>query len=786
MFKNYLKVALRNIKRHKGYSFINIAGLSIGMACCVVLFLYIQNELSYDGFHEKADQIYRVISQSEKDGQVDRFAKTPAPLAPALLKDFPEFEKAIRVGKNVFEIIYLNKRFYENVFFADPEIFDVFTFPLIKGNPKTVLSEPHSLVISEKIGRKYFGDKDPVGKILNFNNSSDYKITGVFKNIPQNSHLRFDFLASFSEYASRHFGEWGISNYYTYVLLPKNYPLDAFRNKMPDFVEKYRGKETRYVYKFKYILQPITRIHLHSNLRLEISPNSDINNIYIFSLVALFILLIACFNYMNLSTARYTIRSKEVGMRKVIGATRTQLIRQFIGETFVISFISLILTVALVEIFLPLFNTLSGKELKADYFDNPILYIFLVGIMIFMSFISGSYPAFFISAFQPVKVLKGMLKEGARTPLLRRSLVVSQFTISIIFIITTAIIFDQLNYMKNKKLGYEKDHLVMMPINEKEILEKHETVKDEFLKNPDVLSVCAASFFPGRKLWYQSYWYEGADDRSYPMIHWIAVDHDFLDTFQIELVEGRNFSREFPGDAKNAYILNEEAVKEIGWKMPLGKQFRIIDKGPVVGVVKNFHFFSLHQKIEPLALLIYPSGFEYFSVRIRPEGVPETLKFLKNIWNEFSINQSFEYSFLDEDYDNLYKMEARLTKIFAYVVVLSIFIACLGLFGLASFIIERRTKEIGIRKILGASVPNLFLVLSKEFAKCVLVANIIAWPVSYYAMHMWLQGFAYRINMGIWTFILAAFLSIMIALITVSFKAFKAVTANPVEALRYE
>mgnify|MGYP001096394331 CR=1 FL=1 len=786
MFKNYLKVALRNIKRHKGYSFINIAGLAIGMACCVVLFLYIQNELSYDRFHEKADQIYRIISQSGKDGQVDRFATTPAPLAPALLKDFPEFEKAVRIGKNVFEIIYLNKRFYEKVLFADPEIFDVFTFSLIKGNPKTLLSEPHSLVISEKIGRKYFGDEEPVGKILSFNNSSDYKITGVFKNIPQNSHLRFDFLVSFSEYASRHFGKWGISNYYTYVLLPKNYPLDEFRNKMPNFVEKYRGKETRYVHKFKYILQPITRIHLYSNLRIEISPNSDINNIYIFSLIALFILLIACFNYMNLSTARYTIRSKEVGMRKVIGATRTQLIRQFIGETFVISFISLILTLTLVEMFLPFFNNLSGRELKTDYFDNPILFIFLVGIIIFVSFISGSYPAFFISAFQPVKVLKGMLKEAARTHLLRRLLVVSQFTVSIIFIITTAIIFGQLNYMKNKKLGYEKDHLIMIHINEKEILKKNETVKSEFLKNPDVLSVCSSSFFPGRKLWYQSYWHEGADDESYPMIHWIAVDNDFLDTFQIELVEGRNFSREFLGDTKNAYILNEEAVKEIGWKMPLGKQFRIIDRGPVVGVVKNFHFFSLHQKIEPLALLIYPSGFEYFSVRIRPERVPKTLKFLKNRWNEFSMNQSFEYSFLDEDYDNLYETEERLTKIFAYVALLSIFIACLGLFGLASFLIERRTKELGIRKILGASVPNLFLVLSKQFIKCVLVANIIAWPVSYYAMHRWLQGFAYRTNMGLWTFILAGLMSIMIALITVSFRAFKAATANPVDSLRYE
>jgi putative ABC transport system permease protein len=786
MFRNYLKIAFRVLRRYKAYSFINIIGLAIGMATCLLLFLWVQNELSYDRYHEKAERIYRAFLQWETEGQVDRFARTPAPLGPALVNEFPDVEKAVRFGMNRFLISYENKRFYEDVFFADPEVFDVFTFPLIKGDPKAVLREPHSIIISEEIKDKYFGEEDPIGKIINLDEFRDFKITGVFKIIPPNSHFRFNFLGCFRDYAARHFDQWGMSNYWTYVLTSKNFNQDKFKEKLPDFVEKYRGKEVRYKYKVTYPLQSLTSIHLHSDLRGEIEPNSDIETIYIFSAVAFFILLIACLNYINLSTARYASRAREVGLRKVVGASRRQLINQFLGESLLLSFVGLLLAVALAELFLPLFNSLSGKRLTIDYLGNFILLPGLVIIVLFVGLTAGSLPAFYLSALQPVKALKGMLKAGSRVSWLRRSLVVSQFAISIIFIFCTITISNQLSYIRNKKLGFNKEHLVNIPIYDKDALQRYGTIKNEFLKNPRISGVSASSYFPGKVSGYQNYWYEGMSDRENPMISWIPVDHDFLPTFGIELVSGRNFSRDFPSDVKGAYILNESAVKEIGWDSPLGKQFKIIEKGTVVGVVKDFHFKSLHQEIEPLVLYLCPEYFEYFSVRISPEAIPQTLAFLKDKWQELVPNQLFQYSFLDEDFDNLYKAEMRLEKIFGIVTSLAIFIACLGLFGLAAFSAEQRTKEIGVRKVLGASVTGIIILLSREFTRWVLVANIIAWPLAYYAMSRWLQNFAYRISVGFWVFLLAAALAFMIALLTVSYQAIKAAIASPVESLRYE
>jgi putative ABC transport system permease protein len=786
MFKNYLKIAFRNIKKNRSYSFINIIGLAIGMAACLLLFLWVQNELSYDRYHEKAGRIYRVISQWESEGQVNRFAKTSAPLGPALVNEFADIDKAVRFGTNGFLISYENKLFFENVFFTDPEIFDVFKFPLIKGDPKAVLKEPHSIVISEEMEKKYFGEDDPIGKIINLDEFGDFKITGVFRDIPQNSHFKFDFLGSFHDYAALHFDQWGISNYLTYILTSKDFNQNKFDEKLPEFVEKYRGKEARYKYKVTYPLQPLTSIHLHSNLRGEIEPNSSIETIYIFSAVALFILLIACLNYINLSTARYASRAREVGLRKVIGASRMQLTRQFLGESLLFSFIAALLAVALAELFLPLFNFLSGKRLAVDYFENLILLPGLAVTVLFTGLAAGSLPAFYISALQPVKALKGMLRASSRVSWLRRSLVLSQFTISIIFIFCTIIISNQLSYMRNKKLGFDKEHVVNIPIYDKDALQRYKTIKNEFLKNPRILGVSASSYSPRKISWYQSYWHEGLSENSYPMIRWISVDHDFIPTFGIEFVSGRNFSRDFPSDVKGAYILNESAVKEIGWDSPLGKQFRIIEKGTVIGVVKDFHFRSLHQEIEPLVLYLCPEYFECFSVRISPESIPQALAFLKDKWQELVPNQLFQYSFLDEDFDSLYKAEMRLEKIFGIVASLAVFIACLGLFGLAAFTAEQRTKEIGVRKVLGASVTGIFILLSKEFVRWVLAANIIAWPLAYYAMSRWLQNFAFRTSIGLWIFLLAATVAFVVALLTVSYQAVKAAISNPVEALRYE
>ena len=786
MFKNYLKISFRNLKKHRGYSFINVIGLAIGMAACLLLFLWVQNELSFDRYHEKAGRIYRAFLQREIEGQVDRFAGSPAPLGPALVNEFPEIEKAVRFGSNRFLISYENKRFYEDVFFADPEVFDVFTFPLIKGDPKAVLREPHSIIISEEMKEKYFGDEDPIGKIINLAEFGDFKITGVLKNIPPNSHFRFDFLGCFRDYAARHFEQWGISNYHTYILTSKNFNQDKFNEKLPEFVDKYIGKEVRDKIKLTYPLQSLTSIHLHSDLRGEIEPNSDIETIYIFSAVALFILLIACLNYINLSTARYAGRAREVGLRKVIGASRRQLINQFLGESLLFSFIAVLLAVALAELFLPLFNSLSGKRLALNYFENFILLPGLAIIVLFAGLAASSLPAFYISALQPTRALKGMLKASSRVSWLRRSLVLSQFAISIIFIFCTITISNQLSYIRNKKLGFNKEHVVNIPIYDKDALQRYETIKNEFLRNPRILGISASAFSPGKIPWYQDYWYEGLSEKSYPMIRWTSVDHDFLPTFGIELVLGRNFSRDFPGDVKGAYILNESAVKEIGWDSPLGKQFRIIEKGTVVGVVKDFHFKSLHQEIEPFVLYLCPEYFEYFSVRISPEGIPQTLDFLKDRWQELVPNQLFQFSFLDEDFDSLYKAEMRLEKILGIVTSLAIFIACLGLFGLASFTAEQRTKEVGIRKVLGSSVGDIMALLTKEYLKCIVWANLAAWPIAYFIMHGWLEKFAYRTKIGIGPFVLSAAAAFLIALVTVSRQAIRAARANPIDSLRYE
>ena len=786
MFKNYLKIALRNIRKHKGYSFINIAGLAIGVAACLMLFLWVQDELSYDRYHDKADQIYRAISQSEAEGQTIRFAKTSAPLGPALVREFPDVEKAVRFGRNELVTSYQNKRFIERVYFTDPEIFDIFTLPLIKGNPQTALKEPYSIVISEEMSQKYFGEDDPLGKIISLGEWHDFRITGVFKNMPLNSHFRFHFLGLFSDYASTHFDQWGISNYWTYIRVSDNFSPDEFKVRMPQFVEKYRGRESWSVYRTTYPLQALTGIHLHSDLRGEIEPNRSMGTVYIFSAIALFILLIACLNYINLSTARYATRAKEVGLRKVIGATRTQLMKQFLGETFLFSFIALPLSVMLAELFLPIFNSLSSKKLSIHYFDNMYFLLGLAVIILFVGFASGIFPAFFISALKPVTVLRGKLKASSKGSALRKSLIVSQFSISILFIISTLIVFSQLNHMRNMKLGLDKEHVVTIPIYDKDVLGKLDAIKNEFLRNSSVLSVSVSDFSPGKSNMYQNYRYEGMSDGEYPMIRWLVVDHDFIETFGIELVDGRDFSERFPSDVNHAYILNQAAVKEIGWESPVGKELEIINKGPVIGVVKDFNFKPLHQKIEPVALYIYPKLYQYISVRISPDNIPSALTFLKNKWQELIPGQTFQYSFLDEDFDNLYKAEMRLGKIFTVVTCLTVFIACLGLFGLAAFEAVQRTKEIGIRKVLGASVAGIVLLLSKEFSKWILLANIVAWPVAYYAMNRWLQNFAYRINIGPWVLILSAVLAFVVALLTVSYQAVKAAFADPVDTLRYE
>ena len=792
MLKNYLKIAFRNLIRHKTFSLINISGLAIGMACCLLITIFVQDELSYDRFHENANRIYRIASEENRRGVIANYPFVFSGIPPILQSDYSEVLDYVRFDprENVL-ISSEDKEFYEErLFYTDASVFDMFTFPLLKGDPKTALKEPYSLVLTQKMADKYFRGVDPVGQTLTVDNEKDYKITGVMENVPRNSHIKFDCLASIAtlEAQDPRYGKLWAWNCYTYLLLPKDYSYPDLESKFPDFIRRHRGEKAVEAYTF--YLQPLTRIHLHSHLGFEIEANGDIRYVYIFSAIAFFILLIACINFMNLSTARSAKRAKEVGLRKVLGAERSRLIKQFLGESLALSLVALPAAVALIELFLPAFNTLTGKELRIDYFGNSVVFLGLIGILLFVGILSGTYPAFFLSAFRPAAVLKGRLKTGAGSSLFRKILVVVQFSISIVLIAGTIIITNQLDFIRDKKLGFDKDHVIVIPVMRSGIGHNFETFKRELLQSPNVQSVSGStsvpSFVPTRSVFIP----EGAEEGQRLTLRNVLLDIDFIQTFGMEIKEGRDFSRDFATDAKEAFIVNEAAVQEFGWESAVGKKLIDLEgpRGSVIGVVKNFHFRSKHQKIEPLVFSLLPSSrYVYLiSVKINPSNIRDTLSFLKSQWEKFSPEWPFEYFFLDDNYDRLYKSEERLRHVFLTFTFLGIFIACLGLFGLAAFTTEQRTKEIGIRKVLGASVPNILILLSKEFTKWVVLANVIAWPIAYFAMNSWLRNFAYRISIEWWMFILAAVLVLVVALCTVGFQAAKAALANPSDALRYE
>jgi len=787
MLKNYLKIAFRNLLKYKVYSIINIFGLSVGLACCILIMLFIRDELNYDKFHKNADQIYRMVVEFKYRDRPDHFAHTPSPLAPALLNEFPEVLNAVRFSRRSEVLItYKEKYFWEKgLMLADPSIFEVFTFPLVRGDPATALSDPNSIVITQRMAEKYFGDEDPIEKILKIGDEwvKDYRVSGILKNIPSNSQLQFDFLISFAN-KKGNIG-WGQWNYSTYIQLPPNYPSFRLEDRLPDLVGKYMGEETR-AGRILH-LQPLTRIHLHSNLREDLPTNRELSHLYIFSGIALLILMLACINFVNLVTAHSTIREKEVGLRKVVGANRSQLILQFLGEAVLLSFFAFLLSFIFVEILLPIFNIISGKEMTFYLIHNFPFIITLIGLMFIVGILSGSYPAFVISRFQPVSILKKGFgeKTSVHPSISRKCLVVAQFAISIMFLFSTALMHQQLRYIRNKNLGYDKEHLVVLPIFYHDVQAKHELLKSEIMQSPLIVNATKTSYLPSQLTNYQNIWWEGLPEKN-EYISWIGVDHDFIQTLGLRIKAGRDFSREYPTDQRGAYILNEAAVEMIGWESPVGKQFEIVDRGEVIGVINNFHFQSLHQKIQPLVLYIYPEIFRYMLVRIRAENISKSLQFLKQKWEKLFPGRLFEFSFFDEDFDRIYKTETRLAKTFNYITGLVILIACLGLFGLASFTTLRRTKEIGIRKVLGASVSAIVILLSKDFLKWVLVANLIAWPLAYFAMNKWLQNFAYRTNIGLSIFLLAAALVFVTALLTIIFQAIKAALANPVDSLRYE
>lgn len=805
MLKNYIKIALRNLRRNKLYSVLNITGLAIGITCCILILLYVQDELNYDRFHEKADRIYRATTHFVLKDRVMNFASTAHVQGPMFKEEYPEVENYVRFNSygsrsmiRYEDITYAEEKFI----WVDNSVFDVFSFNLIKGNPKEALTKPNTVVITEDIAEKYFGTEDPIGKNLRIHNDELYMVTGIVENIPANSHIRPDFLASFITLDLQPTGNAAADlvnnvDYYTYLLLEEGADYKALEQKFIGFIEKYLSPLIKSIGgSARYDLQPLTSIYLHSDLENELERTGDIAYVWLFLGIGLFILLLACLNFMNLSTARSANRAKEVGLRKVVGAQRAQLIKQFIGESMILTFIAILLSLLLVFFTLPIFNNISGKSLAISYLSNPVLLLGLFGFFIIVSLIGGSYPAFFLSAFRPVEVLQGRLRRGAKNSVLRIALVSLQFTVSIVLIIGTLIVNKQLNYVRNKNLGYDKDHIIALRIRNEETQKRHEALRNALLTNPNILSVSASSSLPLGQNSFSAHHIAGQPLSEMIMLHTQIVDEHFIDTYNMEIVEGRNFSRDFPTDLQEAIIVNEATVRKLGWQdEPLGKEIDALMSMTemktyrIIGVIKDYHFQSLHEEIRPLVLYnANPYGGDYYrmSLRVRPENIQGTIGFLRSKWREFDSQYPLEFAFLDDQYDALYRAEERLGKLFGYFTALAILIGCLGLFGLSAYSAEQRTKEIGIRKVLGATTSNVTMLLVREFTKWVLLAVLIAWPVGYYIMNTWLQNFAYRIGLGVDTFILSALLALVIAIMTVTYQAVKAAVANPIESLKYE
>jgi putative ABC transport system permease protein len=798
MLKNYLKIALVNLKKHKAFSFINLFGLGIGMACCILIAAYVFHELRYDKFHEKADRIYRLKSELKISGENLDIPKSSPPMSDYLVQNYPEVIDAVRfrrIGR--VPVRFRESPFYEDhIFFADKSVFEIFTFPLVKGDPQKALETSYSIVVTEDMAQKYFGSDDPMGKLLNVNNQFDFTVTGVMKNIPHNSHFDFDMLCSFETFAQtnrREMQNWLSINNYTYILLDAGADAGQVEQKLPEMIDTRIGGMLKIAKaEMSLSLQPLTSIHLHSDLMQEISGNSNIVYVYIFSAIALFILAIACINFMNLSTARSAKRAREVGLRKVMGADRGKIIRQFLSESILNSILACILALILVDLTLPLFRSISGIELHVDYAQNFWLIPSLVGLALFVGLIAGSYPAFFLSAFQPTRVLKGEFKSGKSGNLFRSVLVIVQFTISIALIIGTIFVFNQLNFMKNQRLGFQKEQVVVIPISDESTLDSLRPVKQELESHAGIIQVAASSHVPGQTTYVNPFIPEGFTVDQMQYMGELYIDHEFIPTMGIELVAGRNFSAELSTDVTQSVIINETAARKFGWTHPVGKTIgdvstsQKITKYTVIGVVKDFHIESLRKKIIPLFIGGTTHVFNSLSVRIKTENVPATLSFLETKMRQIDPSRPFEYAFLDDSFDAQYRSEDRLSRVFSYFAILAVFIACLGLFGLASFSAEQRTKEIGIRKVLGASVSGIILLLSKEFTKWILIANAIAWPIAFFAVRLWLQGFAYRTKITVTAFIFSATISIVVAVFTVSFQAIRTAVTNPVDSLRYE
>lgn len=804
MIKNYFKTAWRNVLKNKAFSIINLLGLSIGISVCFIIVLFVQDELSYDRFNVKADRIVRVLFQSNINGGKINEATVMPPTAQALKNDYPEVQEATRLhyaGRP--KVAYGDKKFKDGEFaFVDSNFFNVFTAHFIKGDAATALQEPNTLVVTNDFAKKYFGEEDPIGKSLDFNNHSElYKVTGVIDKIPANAHFHFDMFGSMAGYKEATSESWMISNFFTYLVLQDGYDYKKLEAKLPNMVEKYMGPQIlkamgMSLAQFRtkgntlgFALQPLKDIHLHSDSSFELEPGGDIKYVYIFGAVALFMLLIACINFINLSTASASKRAKEVGVRKVMGSRKFELVKQFLIESILLTFIALLISFVMVQLALPIFNDLSGKNLHIGFSIQPLLLFVALGLLV--GLLAGIYPAFFLSSFNPIVTLKGRLSASTKSLGLRSGLVVFQFFISISLIVGTIVIYQQMNYIRNKKLGYNKEQLLVLS-NSWALGKNEKFFKEELLKDSRVVSITTSGYKPAgptdnnNSMVYP----EGKENQVMKTLRY-DVDEQYIPTLGIEMAAGRNFSPAFATDS-SAVIINEAAAKAFAFPgNGVGGNIVWMNNNEggkatyhVIGVVKDFHFRSLHEAITPLLMVLKPEWG--LIIKTKSADIAGLLSSMKQQWQKLNIDEPFEYAFMDDLYNKIYLTEQKTGLILNIFAVLTILVACLGLFGLATYTAEQRTKEIGIRKVLGATVTQVTNMLSKEFLKLVLIACVIAFPVAWWAMHKWLEGFAYRTNISWWVFIVAGFAAVALTILTVSFQSIKAALMNPVKSLKAE
>lgn len=805
MLKNYLKIAWRNLSRKKAYSAINITGLAIGITCCVLIMMYVQDELSYDRYNTNFDQIYRVLHAYRNAKDVDKnSAATPeqyqvwgnAPTAPALIADFPEIKKTVQfTSPNTFLLQYGDKHFQEEgMVFTDSTAFDVFSWKLLAGNPKQALVAPNSIVLTKSLAQKYFGDQNPVGKMLRVENQETFTVTGMMEDVPANSHLSFQALVSMSTFIKWRpeiFNAWGYIDFYTYFLLAPHTDIKALEAKIPDYVARHYPTDNNDIYTVAF--EPLSAAYLHSKAQRQPGPTGNLSNVYIFSVIGLFMLLIACINFVNLSTARSMERAREVGVRKAVGAYQQGLIYQFLTESILIAFAAVLLSVILIILALPFISEISGKPLTysllLSWKITPVLILmpFLLGLL------AGSYPAWVLSRFRPVEVLKGQFRSSNKGIALRRGLVVVQFSLSVALIAGTMIVYSQLRHMRSHSLGFRQDQMLVIDYGgDQKVNESVEAIKAKLAENPAVQSIAASRAIPG------DFYPNGTtsiESRSGDMKSenpgMYEIDYDFVPVYEMKIAAGRAYSRSFPADAEGSLLINEAAMKQYGYSNPeeiIGKRFEQWGRnGTIIGVVKDFNYQSLHKKVEPLAMrMAPPSSLNKLSLRVKTDHLSKTLKELEQTWSSLVPHRPFLYSFLDQSFNRQYKQDARFGELFAAFAGLTIFIACLGLFGLATYTTEQRVKEIGVRKVMGASVANIVTLLSSDFVKLVLISILIATPAIWWAMQEWLQGFAYHVTIQWWMIGTAGVLSVVTALLTVSLLAVKAALMNPVKALRSE